>query len=299
MSSPQSTTQIGVPGGPGFSFSFPPYIIRAIVEMAAILFPEEIPNFLLVSHSVEAWLDPIRYIAVAITPYKKRKPTYWFLKSLPPVFLRDRVRYLCLNDVEYPRGLMRKCSNVTDLSLSPATPAYFEHVEHLKNLQRLSTELGALLGDCERLHQPLFANITHLSMFEERHSSCTWPWEKWQELALLPSLTHLCLEEEITPSLLHGVLANCQTLRIFLNQFRDFERVQPEQYCEAVGVTDVRYVMLETGERVYEWEISARGGHDMWDRAQEFIANKERGAIPKSQFWLYADLWEAELDEYW
>ncbi|KAJ6494952.1 hypothetical protein DFH09DRAFT_1337493 [Mycena vulgaris] len=319
-----------------------PLISRAIFEMAAIVYPEEIPTLMLVSQPVKSWLEPMQYQTISLTQYTKRQPTFEFLKLKRPGFLRDRVRHLCLDQFEFPRYMLEKCTEVIDLSLRPpelkapksttpgcTTPEFESNASEFTtleftipepptpesttqkaqpfitpdfiallgkmSLQRLSTIVRDLLGDFKKHHldHTAFANITHLAMFDAV-KSCTW--EEWHELEDLPSLTHLCLGDEISLSLLRGVLRNCKTLRVFINLWRDFKEIQPEEYCESVGMSDARFVMLETGDWVYEWEIGVRGGQDMWDRAQKFIADKERGAIHKSEFWLYGGLWEAELD---
>ncbi|KAJ7693439.1 hypothetical protein B0H17DRAFT_1060183 [Mycena rosella] len=294
MSSPQNAEQIS--GWPEFSFSLPPDVHRAIFEMAGIVYPEEIPKLMAVSHAAYSWLEPLQFKVVALTPYTQRWPRYWPLWSMSPGFLRNTVRHLCLHKIEYPvGGMLYTCTEVVDLSLRPKArppndrgPLFFLLLEQMKDLQRLSTDFDILLDGFERLTHPIFHNITHLTMFNRIEG---YGWDKWKDLAVLPSLTHLCMREIITPDMFHGVLDNCQTLKVFVNWFRAaaFDELQPEwlkQYCMNLGVTDVRFVMLEIQDWVYEWETGARKGENFWDRAEAFIAGKKRGAILESLYWV-------------
>ncbi|KAJ7142292.1 hypothetical protein C8R44DRAFT_865645 [Mycena epipterygia] len=273
-----------------FPFCFPTELDREIFETTAILYPEEIPNLMLVARRVKIW----RYLAVALTAYSERKPTYSHLRSLPDLFLRERVKHLCLHEVNHTRGMLDTCCDIVDLSLNCASPALFPFLEPM-SLKRLSTHIGDLLDDFtyETLSHSVFTNITHLTLFDRLYVGT---WDEWQDLVAIPALTHLCLSDEVSRSILHGVLEHCTALHLLVNQWRDLAEIQPEEYCAVAGVTDPRFVMLETGDWVYEWELSARGCVDMWDRASAFVADKKRGVIPESQFWLYSGYWEAVLD---
>lgn len=257
-------------------------------------------------------LKPFQYVAVALTAYSKHTPTYSHLRSLPDLFLRERVQHLCLHDVTHARGMLDTCCDIVDLSLNCASPALFPFLEPM-SLRCLSTHIGDLLDDFtyETPSHSVFANITHLTLFDR---ICVSTWDEWQDLSALPALTHLCLSDEVSRSILHGVLEHCPALHLLINQWRDRAEIQPEEYCAVVGVTDLRFVMLETGDWVYEWELSARGCVAIWDRASAFVADKKRGVItgactlktfmllysppylPESQFWLYNDYWESALD---
>lgn len=219
-------------------------------------------------------------LAVVVTPNTERsdRSTYEAVTSLPASFAQHAILHLCIDGVDSPRFMLERCRNIINLSLNPARGPYFPFLEVMR-LQRLATHIRNLLEDFtwEPLTHAVFANITHLTMFDDV-SRCTWA--DWRDLQELPSLTHLCLNGEIAHSMLHGVLRRCRRLQILVNQWRDLEEIQPQDYCAAAGVADERFVMLETGEWVYEWELSARGIFDMWDQAKAFIAGKRNGAIP-------------------
>ncbi|KAJ7511463.1 hypothetical protein B0H11DRAFT_1899919 [Mycena galericulata] len=278
---------------PGLTFCFPtPPALheRAIVKTndVVVLEPEDVPRSM--------WLRPHCFLAVVITSRTERTAvsTYERLRALPLNFVRNRVRHLCLEGINTPRTMMDTCPDIVDLSLRPAHWGYFPFLE-VMCLQRLATNIRALLDDFkyEPLTHSVFATVTHLTLFDDV-SCCTW--DDWRDLQALPALTHLCLGGEIAYPLLHGALEHCETLHILLNRWRDLEEIQPQDYCAAAGVTDPRFVMLETGTWVYEWQLSAHGGFDMWDRAKDFIAGKRDGVIPKTQFWLTAGFWEEALD---
>ncbi|KAJ7091893.1 hypothetical protein B0H15DRAFT_834426 [Mycena belliarum] len=256
-----------VPGGSGPPFAS--IFKREIWEIATIgVCPNEIPGLLLLPEDVAAWKEAKKYAAV----------------------LRSGVRYLCCDEIEDPQNILRNCSELVDLFFIPPKDTFpgtfIDQINSLHNLRRLSTVLGALLDAPDTLKKAVFSNITHLTLFDNVEGA-QGSWKRWKGLALLPSLTHLCLNEIVAPSLLHGALRNCKTLEILLNQVRFFEMVQPHTYCKDVGVTDQRYVMLKTSERVYEWELGAGGARgNMWARAAAFIAAKKRNEKPKLQFWV-------------
>ncbi|KAJ7659243.1 hypothetical protein DFH06DRAFT_1195345 [Mycena polygramma] len=207
--------------------------------------------------------------------------------SLPRIFVEQGVRSLCLHDIDSPRMILDACPNVIDLTLTYAQPAFFPFLEALV-LERLATNARDLLDDFrdEQLTHPVFAKITHLILFDRVAQSS---WEEWADLAQLPSLTHLCFEGEISQSLLHGVLEHCPRLLLFLNQWQDLDEIQPADYCATTGVTNDRFVMIQTHEWVYEWSLTARGCVDMWDHAAAFVAQKRDGLIDGSLFWLNPD----------
>ncbi|KAJ6463615.1 hypothetical protein C8R47DRAFT_1157376 [Mycena vitilis] len=225
-------------------------------------------------------------LAVVVTyrPDQRQTSGYSEFMSLPRTFVEQGVRSLCLHGIDSPRMILDACPNVIDLTLTYAQPAFFPFLEVLV-LQRLATNAHDLLDEFrdEQLTHPAFAKITHLVLFDRVSKSS---WAEWADLAQLPALTHLCLGGEISQSLLDGVLEHCPRLLLFLNQWQALDEIQPADYCATTGVTDDRFVMIQTHEWVYEWSLTTLGCVDMWDHAAAFVAQKRDGLIDGSLFWL-------------
>ncbi|KAJ7759642.1 hypothetical protein B0H16DRAFT_1534002 [Mycena metata] len=260
----------------------------------------DIPIPELITRSMDIWAPKVEPIGIVVTAYaeasegKRHISAYALVQSLPDVFLRDSVRHLCLHDVEAPQ-MLERCDEVVNLYMTWANPALFTLIEPMI-LRQLWTNIGDLLNHfrTERLTHYVFSDITHLTLFDKVRFST---WEEWADLKELPSLTHLSLDGEISFSLLHGVLANCPGLEVFLNQWQELAEIQPEEYCATSGVTDFRFVMAETDESVCEWEHCARGEMDMWDRAAMFVARKNAGDIRETLFWIPEE-YEIDSEEY-
>ncbi|KAJ7109001.1 hypothetical protein C8R43DRAFT_183530 [Mycena crocata] len=239
---------------------------------------------------------PNRREVLALTSYTPEQRTYPFMTEMDWQPLS--VTHLLLCDWDMPCLLLSFCTNVTDLTFTFSRPAdygcsyYF--VEDLR-LQRLSTNIGHLLDNflLGSFTDPAFSRITHLILFDDVPPSC-------DELVKLPSLTHLCLSHKTPIPALSDILSNLPHLRMLLTQWQKLEEIQPEDFCKTAEFTirDVRFVMIETYEGVYEWELVAYGRpDDMWERARRFIAAKIAGEIEGDVFWLYAELVDPGSEE--
>ncbi|KAJ6583248.1 hypothetical protein B0H10DRAFT_1962246 [Mycena sp. CBHHK59/15] len=59
-----------------------------------------------------------------------------------------------------------------------------------------------------------------------------------------------------------------------------FEAFRPQEVCASLSVNDPRFVMIIVEDWVYEWELAAGTGRDIWTRGLDFIASKANGEIP-------------------
>lgn len=122
-------------------------------------------------------------------------------------------------------------------------------------------------------NQPMFLNITHLKIINS-----TSLWSKWQQLALLPHLTHLALAR--TPhdfetwvsdqKFIARVLEECPNLQLLIVFLNDTGYVSPSG-IPFNSTEDSRVVVLESVKNLLDqWEEGARSGEpeDFWRIAQ-------------------------------
>ncbi|KAJ7181951.1 hypothetical protein C8R46DRAFT_1313669 [Mycena filopes] len=226
--------------------------------------------------------EPFLYAVVALTRYEGRMPNAVLLESKAEL-LKTAVRHLCLECIDHPKRFLSICPRTTDLSLNVCEPSPdFLGMIAAMSLERLSVHIGSLFPATPIDHglaQP-FPSLTHLTLFDSLWGTVPWnPSSFLSFLSHLPALTHLCVKDFMPPSIFRGILKDCLGLQIFLNIWEDFEASQPEEICNFLEVDDFRFVIIIVEDWVYEWELGARGGRDMWNRAKEFVANKAKGAI--------------------
>ncbi|KAJ7607239.1 hypothetical protein FB45DRAFT_1135793 [Roridomyces roridus] len=255
---------------------FPLELEREIFETASLLHPKSIPCFLLVTHRVRTWLEPMLYRVVSLTSDKD--PILPSFRMKPPGFLRDAVRHVLLDkDVTTAaaqavlevatetQSLALLCFN-TDFDLeSLADPS------KLPKLQRLATH---------KLPRPIYQSLTHLDLFG---ASFDFIGSVWPQIARCPALTHLAIYSDCEIAAAEHVLSNCERIKVLI--YMSEERAKTHVYEEILLGHDGFITMtFDDEEYQRDWEIGARGGVDFWTRADQFIAKKKRGEIVPSLF---------------
>ncbi|KAJ6546089.1 hypothetical protein DFH09DRAFT_1367519 [Mycena vulgaris] len=86
---------------------------------------------------------------------------------------------------------------------------------------------------------------------------------------MLPTLTHLCLSRILMPEPLEKLLKASPRLQLLVIPF-----------------VDPRLVLATYGEGLSDWETGARGGEDIWARAENFLARKRRKEIEANRYFL-------------
>ncbi|KAJ6528696.1 hypothetical protein B0H10DRAFT_2205545 [Mycena sp. CBHHK59/15] len=150
-------------------------------------------------------------------------------------------------------------------------------------LTRFHVDVHNLFADVPSIDiaQSPFLSVTHLTLFDDFTEVWTpVTWDPCDALAYLPALTHLCMWDSISSPVVHGVLKRCLNLRMLLNAWEDFEAFRPQEVCASLSVNDPRFVMIIVEDWVYEWELAAGTGRDIWTRGLDFIASKANGEIP-------------------
>ncbi|KAJ7628149.1 hypothetical protein DFH06DRAFT_1480583 [Mycena polygramma] len=276
---------------------------RVIFEMAAQDM-QRIPTLLLVAHRVRLWLEPILYKvlrldSVAVTALALKsiqlKPADFLASIVRHVLVYSSTHSLSRNDFA---SFLGSCPGITTLAiLGNVLGPYLLPVLGAMQIQRLSLDVGQLFrdevsGEEEpiNLEHPLFSTVTHLDIFDDFEAFVDDPdASEWlQSLSDLPALTHLAFSTPAIMEILRTTLNSCPGLRVLLVAFPATASDDAKVYMEYVGpdVTDPRFVVATYADYYGEWETSARGGDDIWARAEEFIARKRRGEVEASDHFL-------------
>ncbi|KAJ7677798.1 hypothetical protein DFH06DRAFT_560978 [Mycena polygramma] len=273
---------------------FPPELERDILEAAAELYPETIPDLLLVCHRVyECQIVRIKHKTVAADGEKGSYPFRTLLRAIssdskPASFFHAHVKYLFIRDTvadeEALLDALSACKGIQSLALL-----------HRKLPLSISLSLGAVrprrlavhlksLSDCIDLCRPMFALVTHLTVLDGFiFDSAAEGWTPF--LAQLPSLTHLALHYGF--HVLADLLESCEKLQVLVF----LHRIPAGQRMYLNSVEDPRFVFmaLPIDDQVDDWVLGTRGGNDVWARADAFVAKKLRGEIePRARCWIEA-----------
>ncbi|KAJ7123476.1 hypothetical protein C8R44DRAFT_875666 [Mycena epipterygia] len=267
--------------------AFPSDLEREICEIAARMYPGTIPALLRVAQRILIWIEPLLYRVVRTSPgssYDGMTAALSCAMQLKPAsFFRDGVRQLFLDTLaHWPPNvaleLLRLCTGLVNFAPTGqfCNPALLPILEGM-HLRRLSASLENLFGGREAvdLHHPLFSSLTHLNIFGTIKESP----RIYEHLQSLPSLTHLCLDNDIPRDALCAVLSGCPHLEVVVNLWAYFRANRAVGVSKNPPVTDLRFVVGLYREYWDDWEAGARGGHDFWARAETFIERKRRGEI--------------------
>ncbi|KAJ7757570.1 hypothetical protein B0H16DRAFT_1416630 [Mycena metata] len=267
----------------------PAELERSVFEFSAWQNPETIFTLILVAKRVCIWIEPELYHMVAF-----RKPrSFLMLQSKPAEFLRRHVRGVAIpgniSHVDIER-ILSKCTGVYDLTLSMEPhwnyamprPKLLPRLCTLTNLQRLSTNLFALCGGRghggfdAQFRMPSseelpFASLTHLDIFG------LVPNQLWPVFGMLPQLTHLSLNDTALPGpeLINAVLGACPVLKVLVVLWTRDVRISPLPDESKIN-TDPRFCIVRCLYYDFDWECGARGGPDVWRRAEEAVTKKIR-----------------------
>ncbi|KAJ6582717.1 hypothetical protein DFH09DRAFT_1360491 [Mycena vulgaris] len=267
--------------------SLPPELEREILETAAQRHPSLMPTLLRVCHRVHTWIEPMLYKVLAIDNEHEGLLSIVesAIQSKPAGFLQTAVRHLFLWHLDPHRRARNKnvlphCSGVRNLCIAGTFESDLLPALSNTHLQRLA--LNVPFSPALRLDHPLFLSVTHLDLYcgtpvvDE-------PWENWSHLAYLPALTHLCLSEHLATAIFPQVVGECPKLLVILVAiYGEVGSDSPDSFGNPslLTLTDPREVITRVGDYVADWTAGARGGDDMWARADEFLARKRRGEIP-------------------
>ncbi|KAJ7156668.1 hypothetical protein C8R46DRAFT_1114829 [Mycena filopes] len=266
-------------------FDFPLELEREIFELAGESNPSMLPTLMRVCRRVSTWVKPLLYRVIVVESMPKRDATLSALElaiQLEPGLVRKAVRHLYLHnpdDTARNIGVLSACSGVTNLLLGGVFDPDLAPSLRGMQLQKLAIQPaspGLPLGP----EDSMFKTLTHLDLlteyYDEDDSDDTW--ERWKSLASLPALTHLCLCDVLALGILTPVLAGCPKLLVVIA----VTEVKPL----TENNTDPRVVRTWGEGHLHDWQLGARGGQDMWARAEMFVTQKRMGHIPETTFFL-------------
>ncbi|KAJ7438916.1 hypothetical protein B0H11DRAFT_2103416, partial [Mycena galericulata] len=270
----------------------PTELEREIFEWTAIAHPTTIPVLLRVARRVRLWVEPYLYRVVKVSS----RPPYSIMRedllrpgpqSKPASFYQKAVRHLYLDQQsEWSPEVLRVCTRTRSFSAtgSSSDPSLLPILLEM-DLRQLSLSLEHFfdgVGYIE-INHPLFTSITHLEIFDDITKSHT---QIGQQIASLPTLTHLCLNGRIPADILRAILSECPNLHILVNLWHYYKVTEGRALARNPPLKDSRFVVGIYRDYWREWEASARGDNDCWRAAENFIAQKRCGAIPESRYWL-------------
>ncbi|KAK7031759.1 hypothetical protein R3P38DRAFT_3352919 [Favolaschia claudopus] len=239
------------------SSHLPPDLEREIFEICALSWPLLIPKFMLVAQRVKAWVEPLLYRTIPVSPV----PLDGFRSRRFPAYPASRVTSLILAK---PAGFFRSCTNLENLYIADNTTALIPHFDSV-SVTRLRAPCEAILRNLPPTHH-FFSRLTHLELADKAWRT---NFDPSQALAALPHLTHLASSwSHFIPRLLQS----CRTLRVLIclhnPSAERFDRVRP--FAERLA-HDIRFVVASGQYGVMAWYMSVQGGVDYWRRAEVFI----------------------------
>ncbi|KAJ7679743.1 hypothetical protein B0H17DRAFT_1206391 [Mycena rosella] len=279
---------------PNLPPSLPADLERLIFELTATLYPEHMPDLLLIARRVKIWIEPLLYRVLFIygpehqgglgdlhfRPRLHSLARYRnFIHTKPASFFHAHVRHVFfvgIRPADDITEILAVCGASVNIALSlvqmsaPVLPLL-----GALPLQRFSGYLSNIfthLTGPDFTH-PLFTQLTHLDIRDNYLDS----WDHWADLALVPHLSHLSLRRKRGPhsgAMCGGVLAHCDGLKVLVIVFHSYSDLNESAPIFAEVAADRRFVMLVVADYKADWEEGARGGEDYWVRAEEAVKSR-------------------------
>ncbi|KDR67822.1 hypothetical protein GALMADRAFT_257675 [Galerina marginata CBS 339.88] len=251
---------------------------REIFEFAAANSLSCAATLSLVAQRVREWMEPFLYDVLVLKRRLTNPPKYPPLyepitKEKLPRFKRATLhaRHVLLQNVPQTvaEDVLRGCLHVVNLALWDTKPhSLFSIIKSLP-IQRLSIEVDILspLSDPFKFDHTTFPCLTHLDAIVHWEENCEW--DEWENLALLPNLTHVAFEYP-TPGLIENILTKCKKIRVFVAFYRGNSR--PTLMIEDDRIVETR-TMIDYDE---DWQHGADGGEYFWSIADDTVATRQR-----------------------
>ncbi|KAJ7058318.1 hypothetical protein C8F01DRAFT_1255473 [Mycena amicta] len=292
---------------------------REIFELAAELWPPDVPPLLRVAKRVLEWLRPHLFTTLSIQPHSPSLRALLHLLATDPSFCDPRsvaarsvfvghTRWLSNEAIFVLRTFGKSVKDLTMMSASRAVVPLFGGPTGIQ-VERLAISLAHLsegggykvLENLALCASDAFAQLTHLELFDFLHGE---PQQAWTYLfsSNLPSLSHLCLHSFVHRAQLLALLdtTHCRCLQILINVHQNTE---PEwglaDIAARLAITgDVRFVLMtievSLGAHARRWEAARRGRgrgemqpRDFWSRAEAFVeARREGRVLPATRCWI-------------
>ncbi|KAJ7699024.1 hypothetical protein B0H17DRAFT_1196610 [Mycena rosella] len=267
----------------------PPELERAIFELAAHTDPKAIPTLLLLAQRVRIWLEPLLYrvLQLGTGGAEYTGMILEAIKTKPAPFLVSNVQNVLLHPCAGLNwvSLLESCPGIVNLVLlgSVACPSLLPLLGSM-HVQRLTGSLARLFGRKTAVdwEHPLFGSVTHIYLLDW----ITMEEEIWMKhLSTLPALTHLAFTRPDHSNLLRNILGVSPRLQVLLVLFHSQEAGGASLFLDEIDFSDVRLVVgMYVDDYFADWERGARGGEDIWIRADGFVARKRRGEIKEDRY---------------
>ncbi|KAJ7615562.1 hypothetical protein FB45DRAFT_1108392 [Roridomyces roridus] len=299
--------------------TLPPELEREIFETNAILHHRMIPTLLLVAWRVHEWIEPYLYHLLQI-PCIRSGPSYLdalvrILDRRPSHPFPQVSRHLFLSTVILGRAwrvddadrILRACTGITDILLSHSQHPFEPLLPILATVAQMRPTHLALLGDFlpdyrtlpQEFHfgVPLFESVTHLQLYVATANgnyrvshTLSRAWKHWSALAALKTLTHLAVvpSEQNLANYILSILPRLHALVLYSERSDMGYTTSPDRDV----LQDPRIFVESLFQLRPLWHSGARGGDDIWLRAEEFIAMKRSGDIED-----YVYRWPKEEDK--
>ncbi|KAJ7060914.1 hypothetical protein C8F01DRAFT_177276 [Mycena amicta] len=298
----------------------PPELERKIFELASTLHPRSMPKLILVAQRVDAWIRPLLYRVLSIAssqpgfeptgddrslilrhPFTDIERLLAFVSKPESLSLRENVRH-----IRFPREYLPQ--HITQLLT--ACPAAVDVVLPMHSnttillpplpLQRLVLYWKRLSPSAAMTKRqmlrfcPKLTHLTHLEIRDWREYHVATNTIGWEELALIPRLTHLCFHElDSMISIIAQCLQHCKSLDVLvisgtrshteMMQKRlegDMVPGDPLFLVDPPVASDPRFLILSVRDYYQDvgWEAGARGsGEDFWAAADRHVRKRRAG----------------------
>ncbi|KAJ7679467.1 hypothetical protein DFH06DRAFT_1465537 [Mycena polygramma] len=250
----------------------PPELERQIFEFAALAHRKMIPTFLRVARRIQIWIEPLLYRVLWIDTHRDARATKTepeavraAMESKPAVFFSDSVRHLFLDNtadfsILEAKKLLQLCTNLVSFAVvgKLSQPSLLPILADMR-VERLSASLNDLFGSPHAvdLRHPLFLSPTHLDTFANFAGK-----HLYIQLAALPALTHLCLNERIDWDIIRGILSECASLMFLVNLWPHYLDSRARTFAAETPLKDTRFVVRISTSYWADWKAGAEGHGD-------------------------------------
>ncbi|KAF9526865.1 hypothetical protein CPB83DRAFT_857112 [Crepidotus variabilis] len=174
-------------------------------------------------------------------------------------------------DKDQLETLLRHCPNVVDLAIwSPHDTSLFVELLATESrsvrLRSISTNFSSLSED--DIVGPAFSKVSHLDVTNMGGKELA----RWTILTRLPELTHLIINEEVTPEVIRCLLKGCQHLQILV-------LARSPGYDLGTEIRDRRLVLLKISRyTIDDWMAFVNGtSEDIFSIAESISRAKSAG----------------------
>ncbi|KAF7341679.1 hypothetical protein MSAN_02066200 [Mycena sanguinolenta] len=275
----------------------PPELERVIFETAASEWPPMIPTTMLVAWRVKHWIEPLLYRLVHVSSALTQRrifpvvPVDVLLKAIEnqQSSLLEAVEYLFLQDIPASHSSMilgtifSACPRITHLFSMVPLRSNLYTLSSIDCLRHLAFDaLAPLSAEHFDFTHPLFRNVTHLQLLQRGYGGTS----RYSSLSAIPNLTHIAFNSATLAVRLRTLLETLPRLQciVVLSAIQTWDRARDLHRLEPQAASDERFVHIEQNDFHADWYNSAMGGSNFWDLAEEFLAVRRAGKVPRSMY---------------